>query len=155
MCSDLSVLRQGLTVGVEFGFGSLEELARIGWELERGIYPIGTLESAPEGVRFRLWNPPLRIGAFSSIHARWDGAPVDPMRSWVSTDRAPTPRTLDSVTRGAPLELGVGEGSVFVLGPPAGPSPGRHRVRIEWLSSAVPPTVWIEFEDEVRPPRDR
>ncbi|HTT25783.1 MAG TPA: hypothetical protein VMH90_02315 [Thermoplasmata archaeon] len=152
--TDLSMLRQGLSLEANFGWHSLEELARVGLELEEGIYRAGSLRRTAEGIRFHLGNPPLRIGAFHTIRIFWDGAPWPADRAWVATEGRPTPRPLSSVSAADPVELGVGESSEFALALPAEGSVGPHRVRVEWVSVAVPPVVWLEFRDEPRPPRE-
>ena len=148
--SDLALLQQGLELGWKYGLGSLEELARTAWELEHGIYRVGSLLRTPAGVRFDLRNPPLRIGAFRSVAVGWDGRAVPPDRGWVATDRAPALRPLSSVGPDRPLELEVGEGSRFEIALSEDPGRGPHAVRIEWRSVAVPPLIWLEFTDSVR-----
>jgi hypothetical protein len=154
LCTDLSLLRQGFSLGARFGLHSLEALARVGLDLEEGVYRSGSLLIAPAGVRFRLTNPPLRVGAFHSVRVIWDGVPVAPDAGGVATERRPAARTLAAITPEDPLELGVGESSEFSLRLPPAQIPGHHRVRIEWLSVAVPPLVWLEFTDEPRAPRE-
>ena len=152
---DLALLGEGVALGWRFGLGSLEQLARTAWELEHGVYRRGSLVRTPAGVAFGLLNPPLRIGAFRGLSARWDDAPVSADRLSVSTDRRPLPRSAESVTAGDPLELGVGEASRYEIRLPDDPGATSHRVRLEWQSVAVPPLVWLEFTDTVRPPGDR
>lgn len=146
---DLSLLKEGLSLGWSFGLGSLEELARNAERLEREIYLAGSLEPTARGIRFRLGNPPLRLGAFSAIRLWFDGRPVPPPDARVATDRRPEFRPLSAIGPADPLELDTGEGSRFEIDLPGSPSPGPHRVRIEWQSVAIPPVVWLEFVDEV------
>jgi hypothetical protein len=75
---DLSLLRQGIRIGWEFGIQSIAELARVGELVERSVYEPSSLATAPGGIRFTLLNPPLRMGAFSS-------------RTWRSFRRAAFP----------------------------------------------------------------
>ncbi len=147
---DLSLLRSGLSLGWTFGAGSLEELARTALLLERDIYRTGSLVRAGEEVRFRLANPPLRLGAFHRIALTWDGRPVPADAAWVATDRRPEPRILASVSRSEPVELVTGEGSAFALAIPEGAELGPHRVRIDFASGAIPPRIWLEFADVLR-----
>jgi hypothetical protein len=148
---DLSLLRAGLSLGWSFGAGSLEELARTALQLETGIYRLGSLRRSGEHVAFRLENPPVRIGAFRSLMVSWDGQAVGPGRGWVATDRRPELRPIESVSEALPLELETGEGSRFELAVPGPGASGPHRVRVEWVSRAVPPRVWLEFVDHARP----
>lgn len=141
------MLRQGISVGASFGLASLEELARVGLELEEGVYRTGSLVRVPAGVRFRLTNPPLRIGAFHTLRVYWDGVQLDPDLAHVATERCPELRPISAVDGGDPLVLGVGESSTFSLTLPAASTAGRHRIRVEWVSVAVPPVVWLEFVD--------
>jgi len=147
---DVAVLREGVSLGWAFGLGSLEQLARVAETLETGIYRRGALEAVPEGVRVRLDNPPLRIGAFRSVGILWDGRPVDPTSATVATDSRPAPRILSDVSDADPLCLGVGEGSEYRFPTEPGDTEVEHRVRIEWTGRAIPPRVWLEFRDQIR-----
>lgn len=151
---DLALLRSGLSLGWAFGAGSLEELARTALELENGIYRAGGLTASGGRVRLTLQNPPLRIGAFRSVAAYWDGVPLLGTSGWVATERAPELRPLASVTDAVPLLLETGEGSRFELAPVPEPTLGPHRVRLEWRSRAVPPLVWMEIADHLRAAED-
>lgn len=146
---DVSLVEEGLELFARFGFGSLEELARTAWEVERGVYRPGSMVRTEAGVAVPLRNPPLRIGAFRSIAVAWDGTLLDGSSVTVSTDRSPGPRPIASVTAALPLELELGEGSRFELALPEDPGKAPHRVRIEWRSLAIPPLVWLELRDVV------
>src|ERR1700686_1814169 len=61
---DVSLLRDGLSIGWQFGARSLEQLVRVAQFLEHCVYEPGTMSRTPDGVAFTLHNPPLRMGAF-------------------------------------------------------------------------------------------
>jgi hypothetical protein len=146
---DLSILRQGLSIGREFGFASLEEFARLGSFLEGAFYERGSLASDPSGFSFRLANPPLRLGAFSAIRLFWDGAAIPPDRAAISVGRDRPPRRFSDVDVGRPLTLSFG-GPIRITVQTAPPRVGLHRLRLELQSIAIPPVVWIEISDHLR-----
>lgn len=145
---ELSLLRQGLSVGWEFGAQSLEELASVGEFLEHCVYEPRSLHRVPGGVAFTLRNPPLRMGAFSSIRVRWDHEPVPPGSVTLLREGEAIGRPLDAIDVHHPVAFSFGRRTSFRLGI-GSPSPGDHHVRLELQSVAVPPLVWFEFTEPV------
>ena len=150
LTSDLGLLGEGIRIGREYGFHSLEQMAGIAWYLERSIYTRGSLRAVPGGIAFDLRNPPLRMGAFDGISLAWDGAPVPPAKCTAQPSDVPGPVAFDAITRESPLVLRPGNGIAFhaALGAPLG---GLHTLRLELRSLAIPPMVWFELTDRVRP----
>jgi hypothetical protein len=147
---DAGLLREGLQIGLRFGFRSLEEMARIALFLEAAVYEAHSLQEIPGGVQFALRNPPLRMGAFSGFALRWDDAPVAPEACSVRPAASDSPVRFSDVGRSNPVVLPVGERVEFsaLVGPP---SPGPHTARLELRSLAIPPIVWFRVTDHVRP----
>ena len=148
---DLKVVRQGLRIFWEYGFQPLEEMVRVAELLEHSVYEKGSLTLLDGHVEFVLLNPPLRMGAFSSIRASMDGTPVPTDRAGVMIEPARTPRKLSTLSRQDPLTLPVGARSRFWL-EAAGVGPGDHTIRLELQSVAIPPRVWLEFSDHLAIP---
>jgi hypothetical protein len=149
--SDLGLVADGLRIGKQYGFHSLEVMAVIAWYLERSIYERGSLRSIPGGIAFDLRNPPLRMGAFRSVSLAWDGEPVPAsVCAAHPIDRA-APVPFDSITADAPLELRPGNRVEFTAAIGM-PSPGPHAIRLELRSLAIPPIVWFELMDHVKAP---
>jgi hypothetical protein len=149
---NLSLFRQGVAVGFDFGPRSLEQLTRVAEFLERIVYERNSLRRTPDGVAFTLLNPPLRMGAFSSVRLYWDGVPVPGNRAWLAPADRPHEVALDSIDRARPVAMGVGRRNRFRLALPRPPLPGtHHHVRVEMRSLAVPPLVWLQFADHLRP----
>jgi len=146
---DFSILRQGISIGREFGLLSLEEFARLGSFLEHAFYRPGSLAFGPEGVTFDLENPLLRVGAFVGAGFRWDDRPVPPERCTVRVGDAPDRLGFDEIGPDRPLRLAVGTPTHFAIRLDR-PVAGHHRARLELRSLAIPPTVWIEFTDALR-----
>jgi hypothetical protein len=147
---DLGVVLDGLRIAHEFGFGSLEEMARVAWFLERSVYEPESLREAPGGVRFALRNPPLRMGAFQAIDLFWDGRLLPRTQCSVRPGDSSSARPFDSVTRAAPVTLAPGCRVEFFAEIGA-PGPGAHTLKLELRSLAIPPTVWFQVSDHVRP----
>ncbi len=147
--SDLRVVRQGISLLREFGFEAVEEMFRVVELLESSVYERGSLTAAPGGVQFVLRNPPLRMGAFGMVRALWDGAAVDPGAATIRYPEFAQPRRFADISFEAPIVLEVGHRTHFFLPLPT-PAEGKHLVRVELRSVAIPPTVWLEFEDHVR-----
>jgi hypothetical protein len=148
---DVGLLRQGFTLMNEFGLRSVERLAYVADFLERSVYAPKSLRVVPDGVGFTLLNPPLRVGAFSSIRVAWDGEFLPPQRAYVRAEGHAIDRTLADVDLRRPIELRPGERVDFRL---AGISRDSylHRVRLELQNVAVPPLVWFEFADTISEP---
>lgn len=147
--ADLSLLRQGVSLAWEFGVRSLEGLTRIAELIEHSVYEPRSLVRTPDGVAFTLLNPPLRMGAFSGLTVRWDGGTVPPAAVALALPgvRDPLPATRVGPTQPFTFPVGQRTTILLALGSPAA---GRHRVRLELESVAIPPRVWFEFEDELR-----
>jgi hypothetical protein len=146
---DVSLLRDGLTIGWQFGARSLEQLVRVAQFLEHCVYEPGTMRRTPDGVAFTLHNPPLRMGAFSGVRLFWDGQPVPATAARVILEGETEGRTLAEVDAARPLAFASGRLTEFRMDVPP-PAPGDHRVRLELQSLAVPPLIWFEFHDPVR-----
>lgn len=155
LCLDLGLARQGFELGWDFGMQALAEMGRVAELVEHAVYQQGSLGASPPGapgrVGFILRNPPLRVGAFSSVRLLWDGVPVDPDRSGVLVAGTGTWRKFSGVGPESPLSLPVGVRSTFALEPPTTALAGTHQVRMELESVAIPPRVWFEFTDAYRP----
>ncbi len=150
---DLALLRQGARIAVGFGFRSLGGLVDVAELLEQSVYEPRSLARTPEGFGFTLLNPPLRMGAFSSVRLRWNGTVVDPAHATLALPEGP-PRSLASIGPMVPVTLPVGRRTLFAV-EAREVARGRHQVRLELQSVAVPPRVWFEFADELREPGDR
>ena len=147
---DLSLLRQGVGVAVAFGFRSLEGLVSVAELLEKAVYEPRSLRRTSTGIAFTILNPPLRMGAFRSARLLWDGADLPPRTALLRTGASPDPVFFDSIDTAHPIEIPVGARTVVELRVPS-VAAGRHRVRLELRSVAIPPLVWFEFSDELRP----
>jgi hypothetical protein len=145
---DVSLLKDGLTIGWQFGTRSLEQLVRVAQFLEHCVYEPGTLSRTPDGVAFTLHNPPLRMGAFSAVRLYWDGSPVPSSGARVLLEGETEGRSLQEIDAARPLTFVSGRRTEFRMVVPP-PAPGDHRVRLELQSLAVPPLVWFEFHDPV------
>jgi hypothetical protein len=144
---DLSLLRQGVEVAVGFGIRSLEGLAEVANLLEQSVYEPGSLARTPDGFAFTLLNPPLRMGAFSSVRILWNGHDVDPGIAAIRLPGLPD-RPLSGISVVAPVTIPVGSRTGFSVASRE-VARGRHHLRLELQSVAVPPRVWFEFSDEM------
>ncbi|MCI4352260.1 MAG: hypothetical protein L3K14_02590 [Thermoplasmata archaeon] len=145
---DVTLLREAVSLVREFGLHSAERLAHVAAFLERSVYAPRSLHALPGGVGFTLLNPPLRVGAFSSIRVLWDGQRVPPDQLFIRGEGQAIERPVTDITNSRPVELRPGQRIAFRLaGVPAGPGP--HRVRLELQSIAIPPLVWFEFSDPI------
>ncbi len=147
----LSLLRQGLTVGVEYGAHSLEALLWVAETVENGVYRPGSLVRHDAGLAFILDNPPLRTGAFSSARLSVEGAPLAPEEVRCRVGPGGPWRRFDSISAATPLELRPGVPTEFETTATRGSAPGPITVRLELISLAIPPRVWFEFTDRARP----
>lgn len=145
---DVRLLREAISLVHEFGLHSADRLAHVAEFLERSVYLTDSLRVVPGGVGFTLLNPPLRVGAFSSVRVAWDGLPIPPDHAFVLGEGHAIERSLLDITLSRPIELHPGERIDFRLAGPREIS-GTHRVRLELQSVAVPPLVWFEFSDAV------
>lgn len=145
---DIGLLRQGISVVSEFGLRSAGRLAYVADFLERSVYAPKSLRTVPEGVGFTLLNPPLRVGAFSSVRVAWDGTFLPSGRAFVRGEGHAIDRALADIDGHRPIELRPGERVDFRLtGVPV--VSGLHRIRLELQNIAVPPLVWFEFADTI------
>lgn len=145
---DVGLILEAVSLVREFGLHSADRLAHVAEFLERSVYASKSLHAVPGGVVFTLLNPPLRVGAFSSIRVAWDGTFVPSERVFVRAEGHAIDRPLTDVTLGRPIELSPGRRMVFRLaGIPVGS--GSHRVRLELQNIAIPPLVWFEFADTI------
>ncbi len=146
---DFSLLRQGLSIEHEFGPSALAELVRVGRFLEHAFYEAGSLRETEHGIEFGLVNPPLRMGAFRSVRLLVDGQPVAPGRCAWSEPESPVRRRFSEIDPLHPIVLVPGRPIRFGAEIDR-PGPGRHVLRLEFQSVAIPPLVWIEIYDSVR-----
>ena len=144
---DLGLLEQGVEVAVGFGVRPLEGLLGVAELIRSSVYQVGSLSVGPDGLSFTLLNPPLRMGAFSSVRLTVDGVPVPPSDGRLGA-RGSELRRFDSIDRDHPIALPIGEPTDFLVALET-PLAGRRHVRLELQSVAIPPLVWMEFEDEV------
>ena len=148
---DLSLVHQGFEIAAGFGVRSLEGLVSVAELLESSVYEAGSLRRTPTGFSFTLLNPPLRMGAFRELRVIVNGVAIPGALASVRLGDPPTETGLNAVDREHPVVLPVGERSRFEVRTPA-PATGRLQVRLELQSVAIPPRVWFEFSDDVRPP---
>jgi hypothetical protein len=144
---DLALLTQGVEVAVGFGVRSLEGLVDVAELLEHSVYEPKSLRRTSRGFAFTLLNPPLRMGAFSSIRVLWNDVAVDPNCVALSLPGG-VRRDLRSVGRDTPVTLPVGQRAHLEVTADR-VDRGRHRLRLELQSVAVPPLVWFEFSDDL------
>ena len=147
----VELVRQGIAVEVGFGTRSLEALVWVAESVEGSVYVPGSLHSTPTGVGFTLANPPLRVGAFGSIAASIDGEAVAPERVRFCGKDGRGWRTAAELRRDDPFVATPGNPTEFLLDLPSGAVPGRATIRLELQSVAIPPLVWVEIADDVRP----
>lgn len=146
--ADLGLVRQGLRLALDYGFRPLEEMVRVAELVESSVYEHGSLTTDGTRVRFRLLNPPLRMGAFSRITLRWDGTAVPPSAAQISSEASRPPTRFDEISAEQPISIPVGRRTEIVFRTDQRAS-GPHRVRLELQSVAIPPAVWLEFSDRL------
>lgn len=150
--SSLSLLRQGFSVERQFGLHSLEALISVAETIEESVYERDSLARSPNGLTFRLTNPPLRTGAFSSVRISVDGVWVPLERVRFRSARNLTWRSLRSLSAEDPLELVPGSRFEFTVEVAVAPHQKTCTLRLELQSIAIPPLVWFEFTDILPPP---
>jgi hypothetical protein len=143
----LSLLRQGLTLGVQFGPHSVEALLWAAETVEEGVYVAGSLRRTPGGIAFALDNPPLRVGAFTSIRILVDGRPIAPDLVRLRCGAGAPWRGASSVGPGSELHLGPGDRTEFEVVGSFGKGAAPLTVRLELRTPAIPPLVWFEFSE--------
>lgn len=145
-----SLLRQGLSLEREFGTQSLSALISLADLVENSVYELGSLAPIPGGLAFRLHNPPLRAGAFSSLRLVVNGLPVPAARARLRPAEDQPWRTFDDISSERPLSLRPGDRSEFAADVPIAVGAKECTIRLEFQSVAIPPLVWIEFTDQLR-----
>ncbi|MGA9838994.1 MAG: hypothetical protein WBF81_07145 [Thermoplasmata archaeon] len=152
----LSLVRQGLTLSVQFGPHSVEALLWVAETIEEGVYEAGSLRRTAEGIAFALDNPLLRVGAFASLAVRVNGEPVSGARVRFRPGAGTPWRTAESVTSGSSFSLAPGDRTEVEVDGRFGRPGDPVTVRIELRTPAIPPRVWLEFTetatDAERPP---
>ena len=143
----LSLVRQGLTLGVQFGTGSVEALLWVAETVEEGVYEAGSLRWSPEGIAFALGNPPLRVGAFTSLTIRVNGEEVPAARVRLRSGAALPWRSAATIGDDDPLPLGPGDRTEFSVAGEFGREGETVRVRLELRTPAIPPLVWFQFQE--------
>jgi len=143
----LSLLRQGLTLGVQFGTHSIEALLWVAETVEEGVYEAHSLRRTAEGIAFALDNPPLRVGAFTSLQLRVDDAPVPGDRVRLRAGPGSPWRTAAAITPEASLPLAPGNRTEFEVVGTFGRGSDPITVRLELHTPAIPPLVWFEFNE--------
>ncbi len=146
----LSLAHQTISLEVEFGAHALEALLWIAETVEESVYEPGSLVWTREGLRFALANPPLRPGAFLAIRAELNGTavPAEELDLRPGEGRPWTPAT--SLSRVVPFELLPGRRTEMRIRCPVPPATVPVRVRLEFENVAIPPLVWMEFQDTPR-----
>jgi hypothetical protein len=145
-----SVLRlagEAVGLGWDFGLETLEALAWVAQTVQTSVYVSNSFVRTATGFRFALANPPLRIGAFSSIRVLVGDVPVPPERLRVRLTPAGSWRFSSEIGTNEPLELQGGSGTEFDAEWPLDPPSGPVRIRLELHNVAIPPLVWIEFRE--------
>ncbi|MFZ0700147.1 MAG: hypothetical protein WAN74_08200 [Thermoplasmata archaeon] len=145
-----SLLRQGLSVEREFGRQSLEALVSIAETIEESVYERGSLARTGAGFTFCLNNPPLRVGAFSSLQLIVEETPIPAERVRYRDGPGSAWRELSEISKERPLELGPGARFELSVSEPLPEDAKEAKVRLELQSIAIPPLVWFEFTDSVR-----
>jgi hypothetical protein len=143
----LRLVREGIRLEFEFGTQSLEALAWVGQTVETSVYLPGSLARTPTGFRFALANPPLRIGAFSSVRLLVEGTPVPSDRVRVRRSGEESWRVTSALGPSAPLELRPGDPTDFEAEWPLPSTSKTVHLRLEFRNVAIPPLVWVEFRD--------
>lgn len=146
----LSLVRQGFSVTHEFGVHSIEALLWVAETVKDSVYDPRSLVRSPEGLSFGLSNPPLRMGAFSSLKVWVDRVEVPPASCKVRVGTEPTWRTTAEISRASPLELRPGTSLEVALSVPTVPTDRPVTVRMELHNIAISPLVWFEFVDTPR-----
>lgn len=147
---ELALLRRGLQLGLEFGLPAVEAIGRVAEIVETNIYERGSLVRQPDGIAWRIRNPPLRMGAFYELRVLMDGSGLATSAIRFRTPDGGPIRPLTSVSHSAPLTFLPGVPVEFMAEVSPPPSAGRHTIRLELQNVAIPPRVWFEFTDLLR-----
>lgn len=146
---DLDLVRQGVSLGAQFGLKSLELLGSFAELIERSVYEPESLRRTPDGFGFVLRNPPLRMGAFSALRLFVDGERVAPEGAFVHPGGRDAPIAFAAISAADPVEIPIGRRTYIAARRPS-IRDGKHQLRLEFQSVAIPPPVWFEFEDTLR-----
>jgi hypothetical protein len=147
----LSLLRQGVSLGLNYGTRSVGALLAVAETVEEGVYEPGSLRRIPGGLALALDNPPLRVGAFGGVRVLVEGAPVAPDRLRLRHGEGTPWRVGVEVTPESPFPWGPGERTEFEVTAVDVPAGTRICVRIELRSRAIPPLVWCEIREVPAP----
>jgi len=146
----LSLARQAVSIGIDYGTHAIEALAWVAETVEESVYEAGSLVRSGPDLRFALDNPPLRVGAFRSVRVLVDRVPLPAERVELRAGPGTPWRSAASLTADAPLAFGPGERLEFRL---VGGAPSTAEplvIRLEFETSAIPPTVWLVIRDRPR-----
>lgn len=143
----LSLVRQGLRLGVEFGSHSVEALLWVAETVEEGVYEAQSFRRVDGALEFALDNPPLRVGAFSALVVRVNGAEVPSDRVRLRPGPGTAWRAGSTVSANAPWYLTAGDRTEFRLIGEFGRGDAETTVRLELHVPAIPPRVWFEFSE--------
>lgn len=146
--ADLGLVRQGLRLALDYGVRPLEEMVRVAELIESSVYEHGSLTTAGREVRFRLLNPPLRMGAFSRIALRWDGAVILPSDAMIAPVDGRSGTRFSEISADRPFTIPIGRRTEVRFETDRRES-GVHTIRLELESVAIPPMVWLEFADRL------
>jgi hypothetical protein len=144
----LSLVRQGLTIGVQFGTQSIEALLWVAQTIEEGIYVDGSLHRTPDGIAFALDNPILRVGAFHELRVLVDGAPIAAEAVHFRSGEGADWRPADTIGPDTPWELRPGDRTEFDVRGSFGAGTDPLTVRLELRTRTIPPLVWFEFREK-------
>ncbi len=147
----LSLLRQSLTIGWEYGTRSLGALLAVAETVEDAVYESGSLRRIPGGLAFELENPPLRVGAFAEVRVQVGSVPLPPTSVRLRPGAGTPWRTAADVTAGTPYLWGPGERTEFELATSLPTTNERICVRVELAPLAIPPRVWCEIREVPAP----
>jgi len=145
----LSLARQGLEVGIEYGPHALEAMVEIAETVEASVYDAGSLTAIPGGFSFVLLNPPLRTGAFSAVRIFVNGRAIDLACVRFRRGIGQPWRSASTLSGSVPLDLPVGSPLEVEVESPTTLAGTDAKVRIELDCPAIPPLVWLEFRDTV------
>jgi len=143
----LSLLRQAISLGADFGARSVESLLSVAEMVEQSVVEPGSLRRTPDGLSLALDNPPLRVGAFSKVRILVDGEAIPSERVSLRTGEGTPWRTAATVTPGWTFDLGPGDRTEIRIVTSAGGRAGPVRVRVELVPLAIPPLVWVEVRE--------
>ncbi len=145
----VSLLRQGVEIELRFGTHSLAAMAELAETVEASVYVPRSLVARPGGLAFSLANPPLRVGAFREVRVRVDGVPVPSPAVRIRWPGARDGTRASEVTAGAPLRLRAGDPTDWEVDGVERRVGDPVVVRVELVSLAIPPLVWLELHERV------